>query len=100
MKILSAWIDSVMSVGGNQNLHLALIIAFVIIAGLWIRIAFFSNLREQQGISAKKFEEYCRMYEAGQRDSDDEGFRRHIQKRQKHEEFLRCQGEQRMPWKS
>ena len=60
------------------------------VAGLWACISFWDwgrNTRRRR--MAKKFEEYCRMYEAGQRDSEDEGFRKHVRDRKNYEDFLR-----------
>ena len=97
MERLSAWMDGVVSSAGAWNPYLVLAVAFAVVGGLWICIRFSGDGRAKRRKRAKKFEEYCRMYEAGQRDSEDEGFRRHVQDRKNHEEFLRRGGERRIP---
>ena len=76
-----AWVDAVVSTGVYLTL---------VVAGLWVCLYLLGRGRNaRRRKMAKKFEEYCRMYEAGQRDSEDEGFRRHVRDRSNHEDFLR-----------
>ena len=50
-----------------------------------------ARLAEKKRQSAKKYEEYCRLYETGQRESDDAGFRKHVQDRKDHDDFIQRQ---------
>ena len=101
----TAWIDTLIAridalgIGGNWQLYLALVIVFVIVAGLWVRMNFPGKVHAEQKKKAKKFEEYCRMYDAGQRDSEDKDFRKFVQNRNNQEAFLKRRGERWIPQK-
>ena len=99
MERLSAWMDGVVSSAGTWNPYLVLAVALAIAVSLWMCIRFSGDGHAKRRKMAKKFEEYCRMYEAGQRESEDEGFRRHVRDRKNHEEFLRRGGERHIPRK-
>ena len=69
------------------------LIPFVIgtgLCGLFFILRVYGTRRAEARRSlAKKYEEYCRLYEAGQRESDDAGFRKHVQDRKDHDEFMK-----------
>jgi hypothetical protein len=92
---LMEWIKR-LGIGGNW-LDL---LPFFAVAGLCVFILILSihssRRAEERKRLAKKYEEYCRLYEAGQRESDDAGFRKYVQDRKDHDEFIKRR-KNRMP---
>ena len=86
--VLMSWIDR-LGTGGGWLYWLPLVIGVaLVLVCLSMRHAL-RNGAEKKRTMAKKYEEYCRLYETGQREADDAGFCKYVQDRKNHDEFIR-----------
>ena len=85
---LMSWIDR-LGTGGGWLYWLPLVIGVaLVLVCLSMRHALLNGAEKKKAM-AKKYEEYCRLYEAGQRESNDMGFCKYVQHRINYEEFIR-----------
>jgi len=85
-----SWIER-LGIGGIGEDWLSLLLLAAGMGSLLFFLCMWSIQRAGAKIKrkmAKKYEEYCRLYEAGQRESDDAGFRKYVRERKECEEFI------------